>query len=94
MSRRVNPRGWLGGKDSNLDKQIQSLPSYHWTTPQENERPKGAPLDVETMKDRSTKVKVKTRQMPSARPEVKRHCEGAQRPLRLRSGQAAQSENE
>ncbi len=24
---------WLGGKDSNLDKQIQSLPSYHWTTP-------------------------------------------------------------
>lgn len=51
---------WLGGKDSNLDKQIQSLPSYHWTTPQENERPKGAPLDVETMKDRSTKVKVKS----------------------------------
>ena len=29
------------------------------------------------MKDRSTKVKVKTRPMPSARPEVKRHCEGA-----------------
>ena len=26
---------WLGGKDSNLDKQIQSLPSYRWTTPQE-----------------------------------------------------------
>ena len=51
---------WLGGKDSNLDKQIQSLPSYHWTTPQENERPKGAPLDVETMKDHSTKVKVKS----------------------------------
>ena len=25
--------GWLGGKDSNLDKQIQSLLSYHWTTP-------------------------------------------------------------
>ena len=24
---------WLGGKDSNLDKQIQSLPSYRWTTP-------------------------------------------------------------
>ena len=51
---------WLGGKDSNLDKQIQSLPSYHWTTPQENERPKGAPLDAETMKDGSTKVKVKS----------------------------------
>jgi hypothetical protein len=85
---------WLGGKDSNLDKQIQSLPSYRWTTPQENERPKGAPLDIETMKDHSTKVKVKTRPMPSARPEVKRHFEGAQRPLRLRSGQAAQSENE
>ncbi len=26
---------WLGGKDSNLDKQIQSLPSYRWTTPQQ-----------------------------------------------------------
>ena len=42
---------WLGGKDSNLDKQIQSLPSYRWTTPQENERPKGGPLDGRTMED-------------------------------------------
>jgi len=25
MSRRVNPRGWLGGKDSNLDTQIKGL---------------------------------------------------------------------
>jgi hypothetical protein len=43
-------------------------------------------LDVETMKDCFTKVKVKTRPMPLARPETKRHCEGAQRPLRCAQG--------
>src|SRR6476619_1509779 len=26
--------GWLGGRDSNPDSQIQSLESYHWTTSQ------------------------------------------------------------
>ncbi len=25
---------WLGCKDSNLDRQIQRLQSYHWTTPE------------------------------------------------------------
>ena len=33
FSGRIENYEWLGGKDSNLDKQIQSLPSYHWTTP-------------------------------------------------------------
>jgi hypothetical protein len=25
---------WLGGRDSNPDRQIQNLQSYHWTTSQ------------------------------------------------------------
>ena len=26
---------WLGGRDSNPDRQIQNLQSYHWTTSQD-----------------------------------------------------------
>lgn len=29
---------WLGGQDSNLDSQIQSLMAYRWPTPQFNDR--------------------------------------------------------
>ena len=31
-TRRLN--GWLGGRDSNPDRQIQNLQSYRWTTSQ------------------------------------------------------------
>ena len=27
-------KGWLGGRDSNPDRQIQNLQSYRWTTSQ------------------------------------------------------------
>lgn len=29
---------WLRSKDSNLDRKIQSLPCYHYTTPQKLNR--------------------------------------------------------
>ena len=29
-----NEIDWLGGRDSNPDRQIQNLQSYHWTTSQ------------------------------------------------------------
>lgn len=29
--------GWLGSRDSNPGRQIQSLLSYHWTTPQRHD---------------------------------------------------------
>ena len=28
--------GWLGGQDSNLDSQIQSLMAYRWPTPHQS----------------------------------------------------------
>ena len=36
LGKRTNFENWLGGRDSNPDRQIQSLQSYRWTTSQQH----------------------------------------------------------